>query len=234
MIANVGFRRHCFENEKTSGFPSPVFATVSATGWVMGIPNGDAPSKLVAPLSRSPDVHNKAVVDYFVGAGLPTNQIGRVNAHATMHATMVGDVPSAPVFDGYSSVISRKIAGILVPDSFACATFNVDGDVVEESVYWPAIPADVLNAAQALQTRLADLGQASNFLSRLPAGVTGGQVVVRHSSGGIGATFEAAASFDVQDASGGMGRVRHFNSNAVEFQMLGEQQSPIHPSSPKK
>ena len=97
-----------------------VFGTVPETGWVLATPNARAPSTLAEPLTRSPDVHNKTVLDYFVGAGLPADQIGLVNAHATVKGSGVGSVDmSNGEFAGYTSVLSRTVAGIPVPDSFA-------------------------------------------------------------------------------------------------------------------
>src|SRR5262249_37684336 len=61
-----------------------VFATVPETGWVLAIPNARAPSTLTDPLTRSPEVHNQTVVDYFIGAGLPADQVGGVTAHASV------------------------------------------------------------------------------------------------------------------------------------------------------
>jgi hypothetical protein len=99
-----------------------VFATLSTTGWVLALPNANAPSIAVAPLTQSEAVHNRAVVNYFSGAGLPTAQIGEVHAHPSMHASGqsgVDNISNNLTFEGYTSVITRVVAGILVPDSFA-------------------------------------------------------------------------------------------------------------------
>src|SRR6478752_5997857 len=62
-----------------------VFATVEHSGWVIGIPNADSSAKRVPPLTQSEEVHNRAVLDYFVSAGLPKAQIATIVAHASMH-----------------------------------------------------------------------------------------------------------------------------------------------------
>jgi hypothetical protein len=201
-----------------------VFATVPETGWVLAIPNAHAPSRLADPLTRSPEVHNKAVVDYFVGAGLPANQVGTVNAHASVQGSgsgpLAGPLPNGE-FAGYTSVITRVVAGVPVPDSFAWARFNINGVVVEEQVYWPTVPNNVVQEAKALVAMLADPTRNAAFARKLPANLVLGQVVIRHSAGSYRAAFESVASYDVTQP-GQMGRVRHFDRNAAEFAMVSE------------
>ena len=117
-----------------------VFATLPATGWTMGIPNGDAPTRSVAALSASADVHNQAVKDYFLGAGLGASQIGSVTAHASVYGMKGPQGASGPTplkFANYSSVLSRSIDGIPIAESFSWAIKKANNDVVEEAVYWP-------------------------------------------------------------------------------------------------
>jgi len=200
-----------------------VFGTVPETGWAMGIPNARAPSKSVAPLTSSGDVHNKMVVSYFVGAGLPAGQVGDVNAHAFMEGSGVASGPQrAAAFAGFSSVIHRVVAGISVPDSFAWARFNADNNVVEESVYWPALPDAVISQATVLSASLANTAQLATYVSKLPPGLPPGEVVIRTSAGGdrTGGFF-VAASYDVT-ALGEVGATRHFDANAAEFSLPNE------------
>jgi len=199
-----------------------VFGTVPETGWVMGIPNAGASSMLADPLTQSPDVHNKTVVDYFVGAGLPADQIKAVNAHASVQGSGSGPgAMSNGEFAGYTSVITRAVAGIPVPDSFAWARFNANGEAVEEQVFWPTIPSDVIQQAQALQATVSDPQQGASFLNKLPSKLAHGQVVIRHSPGSQRSLFECVASYDMMEMTP-MGRVRHFDSTGAEFQLAGE------------
>jgi hypothetical protein len=203
-----------------------VFATVVDTGWAMGISNANARS--VSRLSWTATTHNKAVQDYFVGAGLPVAQVGGVVAHADVHAAgTAGKDPKNFAADGYTSRISRVVAGFLVPDSFACATFNDEGDVIEESVYWPEIPAGVIQDAKSLLSLLSDPTQGAAYRSTLHIpSADQGQVVVRHSPGHPGTRFESIASYDILDRSGSMGITRHFNLAGVEVKMLDEASPP--------
>jgi hypothetical protein len=199
-----------------------VFGTVPETGWVLATPNARAPSTLAEPLTRSPDVHNKTVLDYFVGAGLPADQIGLVNAHATVKGSGVGSVDmSNGEFAGYTSVLSRTVAGIPVPDSFAWARFNVKGESVEEQVYWPAIPGNVIQEAKRFQAIVSDPVQYAALLSKVPASLSSGRVVIRHSPGTEKSAFQAVASYDVLQP-GEMGGVRHFDSTGAEFNLANE------------
>jgi hypothetical protein len=74
----------------------------------------------VSRLSWTPDSHNKAVEEYFITAGLPADQVGAVIAHASVHSDNVaGNNPTTCVPEGYTSRVSRTVAGFPVPDSFA-------------------------------------------------------------------------------------------------------------------
>jgi hypothetical protein len=199
-----------------------VFATVPETGWVLAIPNATSPSRSAAPLTRSADVHNKTVVDYFTGAGLPADQVGGVNAHASVTGSGSGPVNiSNGEFAGYTSVITRVVAGIPVPDSFAWASFNINGEAVEEQVYWPTVPASAVQEAKALQAVVSDPVRFAALASKLPTNVDGGQVVIRHSAGSERTTFEVVASYDVVER-GELGQVRHFDQSGAEFRMASE------------
>jgi hypothetical protein len=209
-----------FGFSKTIG-ANGVFGTVARSGWAMGIPNADSPAKKVAPLTSSEEVHNNAVRDYFVAAGLPFGQIAHIAAHASMHqGPALGDLVNEPlVFDGFTSVISRQIDGIFVSESFASATFNGDGDVVEESVYWPTVPAAVVNAAKEFRDLVTDPVSAKLFVSSLPDGMTAGTVLIHHSYGDAWASDEVQVSYDVVAASG---RIRHFDRHGAEFEFKRE------------
>lgn len=200
-----------------------VFAT-AANGWVGAFPVAGAASTMVDPLTRVPEVHNQTVVSYFVGAGLPTAQIGNVTAHADARGSGTGKT-SGPLpngtFAGYTSVLARVVAGIPVPDSFAWAQFNANGEVVKEAVYWPAIPQSVIQEAQALNAKLSDPTQRATYMSKLPAGLVNGQVVIRHSSCSERSTFEVFAGYDLTERRE-MGGVRHFDMNGTEFKMKSE------------
>jgi hypothetical protein len=56
-----------------------------------------------------------------------------------------------PRITAYYSVVERAVDGIPVPDSFAWARANSESRIVEEAVYWPALPRDVLAEAKTVQ-----------------------------------------------------------------------------------
>jgi hypothetical protein len=207
------------------------FGTVTQTGWVLAIPNAGAPSTLVAALTQDPDAHNKTVLDYFVGAGLPADQVGAPQALARVRGEGNGPGANAQVeLDGYTTVLTRVVAGFSVPDSFAWARFNADGDVIEEQVYWPTIPDSAVADAKALAAVMSDRGRSGAFSAALPAGTRTGQVVIHHASGVPGHAFEVAASYDAMD-SGQMASLHHFDIHGVEFRLASETEpAPMPPS----
>src|SRR5262249_32841898 len=125
-----------------------------------------------------PNKHNEQVAAYFVGAGVPKDQIGGVHANTYLYSSgsMKDERPAAVKVDGYASILERKIDKYPVVDSVAWARMDVQGRVVSESVYWPAIPAKVLADARRLDG-LVSSGKAE-FHARLPAGLTTGKVAI--------------------------------------------------------
>jgi hypothetical protein len=178
-----------------------VFAVSQHNGLALGVPNGGGDKDKSAeprsaeasvPYGMDPTKHNQQVVDYFVSAGIPQDQIG--GFHATTYLSAGGPVsagrPAPQKVDGYATVIERRIGRYPVIDSIAWARMNENGNVRSEWVYWPAIPARVLADA----ARLDELARGSEFVARLPAGAREGRVVIRHSSATTQGPFEVFAS----------------------------------------
>ena len=190
---------------KTIG-PDGVFATNLRNGLVVatqsgGSDKGEAKVGDVRPKAGyviDPDKHNSQVMDYFLAAGIPKDQIGGV--HATTYLSSSGSAqdarPAPPKVDGYASILERKIEKFPVVDSVAWARMNEQGKVVSEWVYWPAIPAKALADARRLEEMVGSSGQ-TDFLARLPAGLPRGRVVIRHSSATVEGQFDAFASYDI-------------------------------------
>jgi hypothetical protein len=103
-----------------------------------------------------PDDHNRRVVDYFVRAGLPRDQVAVVHANTYLSAS--GPTSKAtsiePRVDGYATIVSRQAGGFDVVDSVAWARIDGKGRVLAEWVYWPAIPAKVVDDARKLNEML--------------------------------------------------------------------------------
>lgn len=100
-----------FGFNKTVG-PSGTFAVSAANGSVLAVLNADAPELQAGPSLLSADEHNARVRDYFVGAGIPSNQIGSVSALPEIGG--VGEISTLPQnFEllGYISVLNRSIEG---------------------------------------------------------------------------------------------------------------------------
>jgi hypothetical protein len=162
-------------------------------------------------LTTDPAAHGAAVRSYFVGAGLPADQIGAVVPYATVGASYGDDGPTAPTLLWYTSVIQRSVMDIKVVESIAYARFNSDGDAVEEGVYWPAIPGAVLRTALALKGRFADASSKSSYLKSLPGTPADGDVVIHHPPGSWTGKFSSIALVDV--ATGTAQGPNHFDEN---------------------
>ena len=159
-----------------------VFMRNPHTGWVFAVPNAGAPSELAPPLTQSAEEHGKRVLAYFESSGLPGDQVGYVTVGASGHTPVDSGETNKPppVFEGYTSHLNRVIQGILIPDSIAWARFNVNDEVVMESVYWPDIPSQAITQAVVFRELLA--GSAGvDYRQKLPLHENG-TVVLRHSS----------------------------------------------------
>lgn len=211
-----------------------VISTRPRTGLVVAMPNADSPSRRKGPLQGA-EPHNAAVRSYFVGAGLPEDQIFGVEIYATMSAAGRGDDvdTSRGQLDHYYSVISRQVNGVRVLDSFAWARMSADGEVVSESVYWPALSKRVVAQAVALREILADESTKQALIAKLPQAVEApaeGHLFIRHTPGEWDGSFAAAASYDV----GQNNRILHIRADGAEFQLPHEAMPPLTPSSPKR
>jgi hypothetical protein len=174
-----------------------VYATFPS-GMVLALANANASvMKNAAPLPGGADAHNRAVHDYFVGAGLPESQIASVEIFPVMMGPVAqtGPATSKLRLSHYNSLIKRKIHDIEVPDSYAWARFNENGAVVNESVYWPEISDSVVSDAQKFSAHLASqAGQA--YRTSLPTSEEG-KLVIHHTPGEWGHGFAAIALYDV-------------------------------------
>lgn len=223
-----------------------VFATNLRNGLVVatqndGVDKGDeVPQSDAAKAEHlsDPDKHNAMVMDYFLAAGLPRDQVSGV--HATTYLTSRGstdDAAAAPrVVEGYASVLGRVVGGKFpVAESVAWARLDGDGRTVTEWVYWPPIPAKALADAARLD-ELTNGPRRDDYLGRLPQGLRNGQIVIHHTDASDERPFEALATFDVIDARGvkaedtgkmtmaprGSVIVRHFDAAGNERRLPSE------------
>ena len=171
--------------------------------------------------------HNSKVSDLLKSAGIPTEQLGPVGALVVQRLPAASKddeqrnaVPPAEV-SGYISRMERRIDGIKVPDSFFVLALDANAQPIAESVFWPALPGNVLDEARVLRDRLSNPNERAAFLAaHTDLSQRAGEVVIRHSPAAFGGAFEAHAVYDV--AGEGAQVERHFGANGEEVTLQTE------------
>jgi len=199
-----------------------VFAT-RGSGMVTAMANGASGAENGVPMADNAS-HNDAVRAYFVGAGLPSDQIASVEDREVVGAATASDgVASGPAVVAFrQTIIRRQINGIPVPDSFAWARLNADGTVVAEQVYWPPIPQSVVLDATNFAAGLVGAGAVAAYEARLPPHGMARGTVIRHSPGEWDQAFVSTAAYDVLPTDLSFPRVRHFDLNGTEIALAFE------------
>jgi len=197
-----------------------IFAVDSVNGSATALSNANAPTPSFEGITA--DSHNSMTLAYFTGAGLPSNQVGGVRTTVNSYGHGAPSDPQVPLGFSYNSIVTRVANGIPVQDSHAWAQFDANGDVISEDVYWPALPAATVAAAQALAQVLSDPAQSVTFLAKLPPslGSGSGAVALRHTSEFQRSPLAVYASYDVYDEK--TAGVRHFDNTATEFHLPQE------------
>ncbi len=249
-----GFKRSKFivgaDSRETSEFgfikvvgSEGTFAIDAANGAVIAIANArSAEQQKGVWYTLGANKHNQQVLDYFVAAGIPQDQIGGVHATTSLYASGGADDSSSrqPKIAGWQSVLQRVINDVPVVDSLAWARLNDQGRVLAEWVYWPPISARAIEDARQLRASLSRQSERAALLSRLPRDLPPGKVVIRHSSASSGGPFEVFASYDVVErrtletasAPDAVGMVlpalivRHFGVDGTERKLAQERGSP--------
>jgi hypothetical protein len=234
-----------------------VFATNRRNGLTIATQNGGTdkstaaasqPANGKADYLLSPDKHNAMVVEYFVAAGIPKDQVAGVHANTYLSGGGLGEnAASIRKVEGYASVLERVVGDKFpVAESIAWARLDADGQSFSEWVYWPAIPAKALADARLLREQTTGQRKAE-YMARLPEGFSAGTVVIHHSSATNEGPFEALATYDVIEVHGAMPEgsaqmskisrgttvvVRHFDSEGVERRLPSERTN-LGPSDPR-
>lgn len=178
----------------------------------LGSVSTGAPTSTKSPYGTRLADHNDFVRNYFITAGLPVQEILSVDGHVGGGAgSLMGQAPTVFEPTRFYSVLSRGFDGIPIVGSFATARVDADSEIVEEAVYWPAIPQDILNEAKVLASTLSDTTALSAFRASLPNGP--GRVCIRHSSGASTGPFQVYAAFSVSTSSG----PRDFDGSGAEL-----------------
>ncbi len=200
------------------------FAADPTNGWSMATLNADSPQ---GPYNLDPVDHGAKVKAYFVGAGLPAEQVSDV---ATTYGGVIGPsaaTTSTSLVQNIKSVLRRSVSNIDIVDSYAVARMTVAGDVDMETVFWPSIDMSVVNEAIAFAKKMANTTARVAYLASLP-GYTGKVyhdrgVVIRHSSLVVHSTPTAFVSYDATLRAGSDQGDHHFDENGVEFLLPQEQ-----------
>lgn len=200
-----------------------VFGVDSANGSAMGVMNA---SVAFVPYGGGRPAHEVLVRSYFVGAGIPVDQIGSVHTNVGASEDGPEGAPEVAKEFSFSSVLTRAVSGISVAESHAWAQLDVAGNVFAESVYWPALDASVVSDGVALSAIIGNSASAATFLGSLPFPTSvssTGSVVIHHSSQFVRTGFQSVACYDVWNASSlGSGWVRHFDKSGVEVHLPQE------------
>jgi hypothetical protein len=219
------------------------FAVDAANGASAVISNASrmAAAEEETPRPLDPERHNQQVVDYFIAAGIPRDQVAGVDALTLLAARgeTRSSQPPQPEVIGYQSALKRSVGGVPVTDSVAWARITGRNEVLSEGVYWPALPPAAVAEAAEFMRRLNDAQQRQSFLANLPPGLPAGEVVIHHSSATTRGEFQAMATYDVAapvyaPVPGGARAseqpvswvVRHFDVQGREVRLSQEQPSP--------
>jgi hypothetical protein len=165
---------------------------INANGAELGILNAGAPEANLPDFSNDVAASQTHVGDYFASMSVQACQ------------TSSSDVDAGS--GGRVIALARSIDGIPVAESNAFARFNDANQTTSEGFYWPTIPAETVDAAEALSVRDADPAGLASYQALLPAEAQGtGRVVIHHTSSSSTAAFRSAATYDVQESGGSLG-----------------------------
>lgn len=210
------------------------FALDPTNGWTMAVLNADSPT---GPYILDDAVQGAQVKAYFVGAGLPQDQVGAVKATYEVGGGGLMTPPNtsqAPVLHAINTFLSRSINGIEIMESYAVARMTTTGDVDWESVFWPAIDTAVVNSAVAFAASLTGSDAHAQYLAKLPGPVIHDKgVVIHHTTSGHHGQVSAFVSYDAKVDTESSSGDRHFDVNGVEFQ-LPQEQPTAHPRAPPR
>lgn len=118
--------------------------------------NGDSPDRNRPDFSADPEVMQTHVTEYLEGFGIQRCQIASSNVGASGGGGGPVGGPFTPAPSHLTISLTRAIDGIVVSESNAYAMLDDEDKSTSESLFWPALTPEVIAAAKALRTRLAD------------------------------------------------------------------------------
>lgn len=166
------------------------------TGFAGATPSADV-LRVVKPFGATLEEHHSKVREYFVGAGLPSDQIRTVSGGAQVEEIgAVGDPARITRPVSYTSVITRSILGVPVYGSGAVASLADSGQAISEAVFWPSIPTGPVTEAAAWKAGFTGDAVVA-FRAKLPPDIDWSQadarvVVVHQSARWTGAAYARA------------------------------------------
>jgi hypothetical protein len=174
------------------------------------------------PLSEKAEEHTAEVRQYLLGIGIPEVEVSGMHVTTTMAGggpVEHGVQPSRSVLLWYTTHLERSLGGVPVEGSYAYAALDRERRVISEGVYWPAIPARVVERAQVLLKALASPAERADFLTKVrraqpeAAEVPEGTVTILHTSSGYHGEFQAHAVYSVvvRSRSGGKALILRFD-----------------------
>lgn len=180
-------------------------------GFQRGLPNNSSAGAF-DPVGTSEE-HRKLATDYFLGLGMPADQVARVQTGAVQRqtGTAAAGVLGAPETRAQITGFSRAIDGVTIFESFAWVNIDPNG-VVGESIWWPPIAASALAEATKLKAVLADPQQRGTFVKAVPDAADSTVEVVIHHAHYLAPAFWVRATIDVKRKSGTQAR-RSFDAD---------------------
>jgi hypothetical protein len=177
--------------------------------------DADAPESSLGGWSGDGSTLTAHVEQYWEAMGVPACQILRTDITSGGSGGGSSSGGTTTFTPSPSTVgLVRGISGIVVAESTAFAQFDVDDQTTSEGFYWPAIPADVVSAALALDTQLASPTALAAYKAKLPANAQGdGAVFIHHTEGSSTAAFQAVATYDVEPSPLGESTALSFDAN---------------------
>ena len=205
-----------------------------ANGFSMARAHAFAASSAALPFSRVSAEHNARVVAYFVGLGMPTDQMGSPAIGTLMRRTgATNGTQLTETLVGYTTGIPRFIDGIPVPESHAWAQFNKNDEVVAEQVWWPALPASLHAEVATFKAMMSNSSAAAVFRAKVGASSTGDDLTMAiHHSRPSGDNWFLRVTMDF--APRGRSAVVHFDLSGtpvVLTSLLNPTYAPAPPAS---
>ncbi len=195
--------------------------------------NGSACGLLDARSPRGPyeldeATHAANVKAYFGTAGVPAEQIGEVQAtyqSAIMGGSTADAGPSPFQLESISSILRRRVSGVLVVESEAWAKMTTNGDVDMECVFWPPLDKSVVQNAVAWAKTMTDAPTHAAFLAKISSNASIQSdvgVVIHHTDMSVHSPATAFSSYDVVLGTEPGGGTRHFDQTGQEFRLPQE------------